>query len=167
MTNKPTVQESKNTETIDSTRITREPDYFPEVEPDELPEPIGDDPAFDFDDEAVVYADDPGYDDSEYPDSATYQPAPFVTHTFNKNDVRCTRCGSPNLTRGYVVDYAGKFEQVRFATKRSTFGWINRLFDFRPFKTMIRLEAEACRDCGAVIMVIDPSRLRRAVMRRR
>jgi len=158
MTSKPSMQdpEPQTAQMPTSTSVTREPDYFPEIEPEDLPEPLLDD--------EMDY-----YDDNEDADaSVAYQPAPFVTYAYDKSQVRCTRCGSPNLTRGYVVDYAGKFEAIRFANKRSRFGWLrNMLLDVRPWKHMIKLQAEACRDCGAVIMVVDPSHLRRMEMRQK
>lgn len=44
---------------------------------------------------------------------------PHVTHFYQPERFACVRCGSTNLTRGFIVDYGGqRFEQVRFAPRR-------------------------------------------------
>jgi hypothetical protein len=82
----------------------------------------------------------------------TYQPERNV----------CVRCGSSNLARGYVVDYSEKFRQSYFAPKRVSLGRLNSLLSLRPFRSLAKLDAVACRDCGAVLLVVDASELRRA-----
>ncbi len=78
----------------------------------------------------------------------------------------CVRCGSSNLARGYVVDYGEKFRQVHFAPKRITLNRLNGLLNLMPFRSLAKLDAVACRDCGAVLLVVDPAELRRAERRR-
>jgi hypothetical protein len=73
----------------------------------------------------------------------------------------CIRCGSTNLARGQVVDYGDKFRDLRFAPKRMTLSRLNSLLNLRPFRALVKVNALACRDCGLVQMVIDPSDLRR------
>jgi hypothetical protein len=91
---------------------------------------------------------------------------PHVEHSYSASRFVCVRCGSTNLARGYVVDYSDKFEQVHFAPKRITLNWLNSLRNLRPWKRLVKLDAVACRDCGAVLLEIDPAELRRAEVRR-
>lgn len=93
-------------------------------------------------------------------------PAPHVQHSFIASRFTCVRCGSMNLARGMIVDYGDRFEQVRFAPRRIKLSWLNSLFNLRPWRNLLKLEAVACRDCGAVLMTVDPDELRRAERRR-
>jgi hypothetical protein len=91
------------------------------------------------------------------------QPQPHVAHFYQPERFACVRCGSTNLARGMIVDYGGqRFEQVRFAPRRLSLRWLNSLFNLRPWRRLLKLEAIACRDCGAVLLVVDPEALRRA-----
>lgn len=95
------------------------------------------------------------------------EPIPHVEHSYIPSHFACVRCGSTNLARGFIVDYGGeKFEQVRFAPRRISLKWLNSLFNLRPWRGLLKLEAVACRDCGAVLMTVDPDDLRRAERRR-
>ncbi len=76
----------------------------------------------------------------------------------------CIRCGSTNLARGYVVDLSTTFNQTHFAPKKVTTRRLNSAL--RPFRLLAKLEALACRDCGAVLIIVDPAELRRAERRR-
>lgn len=88
---------------------------------------------------------------------------PHVAHSYQPERFACVRCGSTNLARGVIVDYGGeKFEQVRFAPRRISLNWLNSLLNLRPWRALLKLEAVACRDCGAVVLVVDPEALRRA-----
>lgn len=90
-------------------------------------------------------------------------PQPHVVHFYQPERFACVRCGSTNLTRGRIVDYSGqRFEQVRFAPRRLSLRWLNSLFNLRPWRRLIKLDAVACRDCGAVLLVVDPEALRHA-----
>jgi len=90
-------------------------------------------------------------------------PQPHVAHFYQPERFACVRCGSTNLARGMIVDYSGqRFEQVRFAPRRLSLRWLNSLFNLRPWRRLLKLEAIACRDCGAVLLVVDPEALRRA-----
>lgn len=89
-------------------------------------------------------------------------PAPTVEFQYRPEQFVCVRCGSRNLTRGMIVDYGEKFEQVRFAPRRLSLAWLNSLFNLRPWRALARLDAVACRDCGAVLLTVDPAELRRA-----
>jgi hypothetical protein len=98
-------------------------------------------------------------------DEAT-APMPHVEHSYQPATFACVRCGSKNLARGYIVDYGDKFEQIRFAPKRITLRWLNSIFALRPWRSLAKLNAEACRDCGAVLLTVEPEELRRAERRR-
>ena len=78
----------------------------------------------------------------------------------------CVRCGSTNLARGYVVDYSNDFQNIHFAPRRVTLKRLNSLLNLRPFRGLAKLDALACRDCGAVLLTIDPAELRRVERRR-
>lgn len=92
----------------------------------------------------------------DYNLNPTYQPERNV----------CVRCGSTNLAKGYVVDYAEKFRHIHFAPKRMTPRRLNSIMAMRPFRSIVQLDAQACRDCGAVLLIVDPSELRRTERRR-
>jgi hypothetical protein len=77
----------------------------------------------------------------------------------------CVRCGSTNLSRGYVVDYSDQFRQLHFATRRMSTRRLN--WAIRPYRSLTQLNAVACRDCGAVLLVADPHELRKSERRRR
>ena len=122
-----------------------EPEHFPEVQQD-------------FDEPQTATAIAP----IDQTGPMTPPPMPHVEHTYQRASFVCVRCGSTNIAHGYVVDYGDKFEQIRFAPKRITLGWLNSIRALRPWKSLVKLNAEACRDCGAVLIVIDPDELRRA-----
>lgn len=92
----------------------------------------------------------------------TREPIPHVEHRYQPEAFACVRCGSRNLAKGMIVDYGDRFEQVRFAPKRLTLAWLNSLFNLRPWRSLARLDAVACRDCGAVLLTVDPEVLRHA-----
>jgi ribosomal protein L40E len=91
---------------------------------------------------------------------------PHVEYTSSPKAFVCVRCGSTNLAPGYIVDYGEKFEQIRFAPKRITLRWLNSILALRPWRSLAKVNAEACRDCGAVLLVVEPDELRRAEHRR-
>ena len=93
-------------------------------------------------------------------------PMPHVEYTYSPTAFVCVRCGSTNLAHGYIVDYGEKFEQIRFAPKRITLKWLNSILALRPWRSLAKVNAEACRDCGAVLLVVEPDELRRAERRR-
>jgi len=90
------------------------------------------------------------------------EPMPHVEHSFSPEQFRCVRCGSTHLAQGYIVDYGERFEQVHFAPKRVKLGWLNSLLALRPWRALAKLDAVACRDCGAVLLTVRPDELRRA-----
>lgn len=96
------------------------------------------------------------------PEDAAPDIDPNLEHVIAPERFKCARCGSGNLARGAVVDYSDHFEQVRFVPKRISLNWLNSLFNLRPWKALIKLDAVACRDCGAVMLEISPDELRRA-----
>ncbi|PJF36283.1 MAG: hypothetical protein CUN49_06175 [Candidatus Thermofonsia Clade 1 bacterium] len=105
--------------------------------------------------------------DQEAPPLAPAQTAPApqsqVTYFYQPVRLACVRCGSTNLAHGMIVEFSGqRFDQVRFAPRRLSLKWLNSLFNLRPWRRLLKLEATACRDCGAVLLVVDPEALRRA-----
>ena len=94
------------------------------------------------------------------------EPMPHVEHMYSPEKFVCVRCGSTNLAQGYVIDYGDKFEQIRFAPKRITLRWLNSILALRPWRSLAKVNAVACRDCGAVLLVVEPEELRRAERRR-
>ena|SRR5258708_2417069 len=95
-------------------------------------------------------------------DPALAEPAPHVEHSYSPENFACIRCGSRNIAKGYIVDYGDKFEQTHFAPQRITLRFLNSIRALRPWRSLAKLNAEACRDCGLVMIVVDPSELRRA-----
>ncbi len=90
-------------------------------------------------------------------------PNPHIAHFYQPERFACLRCGSTNLARGYIVEFSGqRFEQARFVPRRIPLKWLNSLLNLRPWRRLLRLEAVACRDCGAVLLTVDPEALRRA-----
>ncbi|HLY27584.1 MAG TPA: hypothetical protein VKQ72_14665 [Aggregatilineales bacterium] len=93
---------------------------------------------------------------------ALAEPAPHVEYSYSPDDFACVRCGSRNIAKGYIVDYGDKFDQTHFAPQRVTLRFLNSIRALRPWRSLAKLNAEACRDCGLVMIVVDPSELRRA-----
>jgi hypothetical protein len=120
------------------------PTHFPEVHLPEIARPAPPRPV-------PSVPSTPPPDPHSVQDGAGYVPERLV----------CIRCGSTNLARGQVVDYGDKFRDLRFAPKRMTLSRLNSLLNLRPFRTLVKVNALACRDCGLVQMVIDPGDLRR------
>ncbi len=67
---------------------------------------------------------------------------------------QCVRCGSVDLASAYMIDYSDKFRQAQLAPKALKLGKISRLL--RPFRHMVRVNAQVCRQCGAVMLEVDP-----------
>jgi hypothetical protein len=67
---------------------------------------------------------------------------------------RCPRCGSTDLAPAYLVDYSDKFRQLQLAPRALKLATISRLL--RPFKRMVNVGASVCRDCGLVLLEVDP-----------
>ena len=97
---------------------------------------------------------------------AAVEPLPHVEHMYSPSSFVCVRCGSRNLADGYIVDFGEKFQQVHFAPKRVSLRWLNSILALRPWKNLAKLDAVACRDCGAVLLTVLPEELRRAERRR-
>lgn len=134
--------------------------------PPMIPEMIDDD-----DDLPMLPAPAETHETMPAPPSMAVPPAPamipHVEHSYQPEKFVCVRCGSSNLTRGMIVDYSGsQFEQVNFVLRRVPLNWLNSVFNFRPRRQLLKLDAVACRDCGAVLLTIDPDALRRAERRR-
>ncbi len=91
------------------------------------------------------------------------EPAPHVDVS---SEFVCLRCGSRDMAVGYIVDYGDKFEQIHFAPIRITLRWLNSIRALHPWRSLAKINAEACRNCGTVMLVIDPEELRRAERRR-
>lgn len=97
------------------------------------------------------------------------QPVPPAPQAAPHSDVGgefvCLRCGSRDMAVGYIVDYGDKFEQIHFAPIRITLRWLNSFRALHPWRSLAKINAEACRNCGTVMLVIDPEELRRAERR--
>ncbi len=66
----------------------------------------------------------------------------------------CPRCGSIDLASGYLVDYSDKFRHLQLAPKNLKLSKIGRML--RPFRRLVKVNAQICRDCGAVTLEVDP-----------
>lgn len=67
---------------------------------------------------------------------------------------RCARCGSTDLASAYMVDYSDKFRQLQLAPKALKLNKVGRLL--RPFRNLVKVNAQVCRKCGAVTLEVDP-----------
>ena len=67
---------------------------------------------------------------------------------------QCPRCGSTDLGNGYLIDYSDKFRQLRLAPKALKLPKIVRMM--RPFRKLLPVNAQVCRNCGAVLLEVDP-----------
>lgn len=79
------------------------------------------------------------------------------------NQWRCARCGSPDLASAYLIDYSDKFRQLQLAPKALRLGKIARLL--RPFRRLVKVNAQVCRNCGAVALEVDPEAFAEAEQR--
>ena len=67
----------------------------------------------------------------------------------------CPRCGSSDLASAYLLDYSfDKFRGLRLAPKALKLGKISRML--RPFKRLVPVSGQVCRDCGLVQLEVDP-----------
>lgn len=67
---------------------------------------------------------------------------------------QCARCGSTDLASAYLVDYSDKFRHLQLAPKALKLNRIGRMM--RPFLRLVKVNAQVCRDCGAVMLEVDP-----------
>lgn len=67
---------------------------------------------------------------------------------------RCPRCGEVDLGSAYLIDYSDKFRQLQLAPKALKLGRISRLL--RPFRSLVKVNAQVCRTCGAVTLEVNP-----------
>ena len=67
---------------------------------------------------------------------------------------RCPRCGSVDLGSAYLIDYSDKFRQLQLAPRALKLSRISRLL--RPFRRLIKVNAQVCRNCGAVTLDVNP-----------
>ena len=67
---------------------------------------------------------------------------------------RCERCNSVDLGSAYLIDYSDKFRQLQLAPRGLKLPKIARFL--RPFRQLIRVNAQVCRNCGAVMLEVDP-----------
>jgi hypothetical protein len=67
---------------------------------------------------------------------------------------QCSRCGSTNLGSAYMIDYSDKFRHLQLAPKALKLGRIGRML--RPFLRLVKVNAQVCRDCGAVTLEVSP-----------
>ncbi len=73
---------------------------------------------------------------------------------FRSDQWRCPRCGSTDLASAYLIDYSDKFRQLQLAPRALKLSKISRLL--RPFKHMINVSARVCRECGMIMLEVDP-----------
>lgn len=76
---------------------------------------------------------------------------------------QCPRCGSTDLGSAYLIDYSDKFRHLQLAPKALKLPRIARFM--RPFRRLVRVNAQVCRNCGAVTLEVDPDEFREAERR--
>ncbi|MBN1286521.1 MAG: hypothetical protein JXB47_14070 [Anaerolineae bacterium] len=70
----------------------------------------------------------------------------------------CARCGSKNLGKGYILTNSPNFRPAAFAPRRLTprrARWAVRLW-----QNTLEVEAIVCRDCGHLMLGVDPGKLK-------
>ena len=67
---------------------------------------------------------------------------------------RCPRCGATDLGSAYLIDYSDKFRPLQLAPKALKLRKITRFL--RPFRSLLTVNAQVCRNCGAVTLEVDP-----------
>lgn len=67
---------------------------------------------------------------------------------------QCPRCGSTDLASAYLIDFSDKFRHLQLAPKALKLSRIGRML--RPFRRLVKVNAQICRDCGAVTLEVDP-----------
>lgn len=83
------------------------------------------------------------------------------TRPMGRTGWECPRCGSPNLASAYLIDYSfDKFRGLKLAPKALKLQKISRML--RPFKRLVPVSAQVCRDCGLVQLEVDPEEFEEA-----
>ena len=68
---------------------------------------------------------------------------------------QCTRCGSTDLASAYTVDYADeRFRPQKLAPRALKLRKIARML--RPFLNLVTINAQVCRNCGYVMLEVNP-----------
>lgn len=94
-------------------------------------------------------------------------PSPHVEHSYTPEVFVCVRCGSTNIGHGTIIEFTGhRFEDIRFAPKRISLRFLNSILSLRPRSRLMKMDAEVCRDCGAILLTVDTEELRRIERRR-
>lgn len=70
----------------------------------------------------------------------------------------CPRCGYADFGAGTVITYNGGFHPAYFKPARLTFRRLSWLW--RPFRAIVELEAQVCRQCGLVMLQVNTDKLR-------
>ncbi len=65
----------------------------------------------------------------------------------------CPRCGSDDLAAAYLVDYGEKFQHVYLAPRRLKIKKLRNIL--RPFRSLTKVDADVCRECGMVILEVN------------
>jgi len=65
----------------------------------------------------------------------------------------CPRCGSDDLASGYLVDYGEKFQNVFLAPRLLRLRKLRNML--RPFRNLVKVDADVCRRCGMVILEVN------------
>lgn len=87
-------------------------------------------------------------------------PETGITATGPVYQWRCVRCGSTDRASAYLVDYSDKFRQLHLAPRALKLPKISRML--RPFRNMLKVNAQVCRNCGAVTLEVSPDDLAEA-----
>ncbi len=86
----------------------------------------------------------------------TTHPAPMQGQIADRP--RCSRCGSTDLGRGYILGDRPKFRPAHFATKGLPPARVRRLLRVERFT--LEIACAVCRSCGHLILEIDPEKLK-------
>jgi len=75
---------------------------------------------------------------------------------FAQTGWQCPRCGSPDLASAYLVDSGDnyKWHNLKLAPRALKLRKIRRML--RPFRNLVNVSAQVCRNCGYVTLEVDP-----------
>ncbi len=82
---------------------------------------------------------------------------PTPTQTAPVLPRKCSSCGSTNLGKGYILTNGPNFRPAPFATRKFSPRRARRAL--RVWRYTLETEATVCRECGHLMLRVDPDRL--------
>jgi len=105
---------------------------------------------------------EPAAEPARLPAATVAEIRPSATAPHFRTD-HCPRCGYADFGAGTVIAYNGGFHPAYFKPARLTFRHLSWMW--RPFRAIVELEAQVCRQCGLVMLQVNTDRLRQVEKR--